>query len=353
MLDYMIHHRPPWLVTPPGAATIVLSTRVRLARNLADVPFPNRCTTKQREEVISRVLEAAEHTTLLRNADALMLQPMNAVDRQLLVERHLASPEFIQQDLPAAILISRDETCAVMINEEDHIRMQVLRPELDLEEAWKMIDQFDSELEASLPYAFSSRYGYLTACPTNVGTGLRASVMLHLPALVHERKIGGVVSAVGKVGIAVRGPYGEHSESHGNMFQISNQVTLGHSEDDIVRQLHHIVTRIIEHESNLRERIITSKPHHIRNDVGRAYGTLKYAEILTSDEATDLLSTLLMGIDLQVFSNVDRSKVNELLIDIQPAHLQKLCGQDLSTEERDLQRASVIRESLQNNNGNH
>jgi protein arginine kinase len=171
--------------------------------------------------------------------------------------------------------------------------------------------------------------------------------MLHLPALVHEHKIGGVVSAVGKVGIAVRGLYGENSEAKGNLFQFSNQVTLGKSEKDIVHQLHHIVSRVIEHETKLRESLINRDPYHIRNEVGRAYGTLKYAEILTSDEATNLLSTILMGIDLSVFEDIKRDIVNELLIDIQPAHLQKLCGKKLETEQRDIERAKIIRKRLQ------
>ncbi len=233
-----------------------------------------------------------------------------------------------------------------MINEEDHIRMQILRSELNIEEAWEMINKFDSELEKSLPYAFSSKYGYLTACPTNVGTGLRASTMLHLPALVHEHKIGSVMSAVGKIGIAVRGLYGESSDSKGNMFQISNQITLGQDEKNIVNQLHQIVLRIIDHENKLRETLIVNKPYQIKNDVGRAYGTLKYAEILTSEEATNLLSSLLIGADLQVFDKVNRATVNELLIDIQPAHLQKMKGKELTAEERDIYRAKIIRKRL-------
>jgi len=346
MFEKMIHHRPPWLVTPPSTKPIAISSRIRLARNMSDVPFPGRCTDEQRNEVISRVTKAAEKTFLLQKAEVLMLDSLSPIDRQFLVERHLVSPEFVQQEAPSAIIISEDETCSLMVNEEDHIRMQILRPGLNLEEAWEMINKFDSELEKSLPYAFSSKYGYLTACPTNVGTGLRASAMLHLPALVHEHKIGSVMSAVGKIGIAVRGLYGESSDSKGNMFQISNQITLGQDEENIVNQLHQIVLRIVEHENKLREALITNKPHQIKNDVGRAYGTLKYAEILTSEEATELLSSLLIGVDLQVFDEVDRTVVNELLIDIQPAHLQKMKGKNLTADQRDLYRAKIIRKRL-------
>ncbi len=342
----MIHHRPPWLVTPPEAKTIAISSRVRLARNMSDMPFPSRCDEEQRKEVIARVQKAAKKTTLLKSAQLFPLESLSQIDRQFLVERHLVSPEFVQQETRAAVIISKDETCSVMINEEDHIRMQILRSELKIEEAWKMINKLDSELEKYIPYAFSSKFGYLTSCPTNVGTGLRASVMLHLPALVHEHKIGGVMSTVSKIGIAVRGLYGESSESKGNMFQISNQITLGQDEKSIISQLHQIIIKIIEHENKLRENLIVNKPHQIKNDVGRAYGTLKYAEILSSDEATDLLSSLLIGADLHVFDEVDRTTVNELLIDIQPAHLQKMRGKILSPEQRDIYRAKIIRERL-------
>ncbi|RLD09366.1 MAG: protein arginine kinase [Chlamydiae bacterium] len=346
MFEKMISHKPPWLVTPPTTKPIAISSRIRLARNMSDIPFPDRCTDKQREEVILRVRKAAKKTDLLKNAEILTLNSLSNVDKQFLVERHLVSPEFAQQTAPSAVIISNDETCSLMINEEDHIRMQILRSELNLEEAWEMINKFDSELEKSLPYAFSSKYGYLTACPTNVGTGLRASTMLHLPALVHEHKIGSVMSAVGKIGIAVRGLYGESSDSKGNMFQISNQITLGQDEKNIVNQLHQIVLRIIDHENKLRETLIVNKPYQIKNDVGRAYGTLKYAEILTSEEATNLLSSLLIGADLQVFDKVNRATVNELLIDIQPAHLQKMKGKELTAEERDIYRAKIIRNRL-------
>jgi protein arginine kinase len=263
-----------------------------------------------------------------------------------MVERHLVSPEFIAGEGPAALLVSADQSCAIMVNEEDHLRVQVLRPGMCLAATWACMDELDNELEQTLEYAFSSRYGYLTACPTNVGTGLRASVMLHLPALVHARKIGGMISAVGKVGVAVRGVYGEHSDARGNLFQVSNQVTLGRSEVDIVQQLEQIVERIMGHEERRRQMLIDEEPHGLRNSVGRAYGTLRYAEILTSEEATNLLSTLLMGIDLGVFDKVDRSAVTELLLDIQPAHLQVRSGRTFEGEERDLKRAQFIRERL-------
>ncbi len=346
-ISKLLETKPLWLCSQSDSSTIVISTRIRIARNLYKYNFPHQCSAQDRQNVISEVLKAAKNIDALKDANLLEIDSLDDIEKQILVERHLVSQEFVQQKLPAAILINSDETYAIMINEEDHIRMQVLQPELNLEKAWELMNKLDDEFEKHLSYAFSLRYGYLTACPTNVGTGLRASVMLHLPALVHDHKIGGVISAVGKVGIAVRGPYGESSESKGNVFQISNQVTLGKSENDIVHQLHQIVLRIIEHETKLREALIKKEPYQIKNEVGRAYGTLKYAEILTSDEATNLLSTILMGIDLNVFDGIKRSVINELLVDIQPAHLQNLCGKKLNNELRDIERAKIIRKRLQ------
>lgn len=345
-LDAILQHRPQWLVPTSPQGSIAVSTRIRLARNLDGLPFPHRCSPDQRREIIDRVRAAAAHTAALGKAELYLLDELTPLDRQTLVERHLISPEFAAQDAPAALLVTPDQSCAVMINEEDHLRMQVLRENLHLEESLELMLRIEHELEGHLRFAFSSRYGYLTSCPTNVGTGLRASVMLHLPALVHEHKMGSVISAVGKVGIAVRGLYGEQSEAYGNLFQISNQVTLGRSEQEIVRQLHHIVARIIDHEQATREKLIRTAPHKLRNDVGRAFGTLKYAEILSSQEATELLSMLLMGVDLQLLPHLNRACITELLLEIQPAHLQRRFQQPMSAEERDIARATLIRERL-------
>jgi len=346
-ISKLIENKPLWLCSQSDSSTIVLSTRIRLARNLFKYNFPHKCSKEDRQNVISDVVAAAKNIEVLKDAKLFEIGNLDEIEKQILVESHFVSQEFIQQKLPAAILISLDKTYAIMINEEDHIRLQVLLPGLNLEKAWEFMNKLDDEFEKKLRFAFSPRCGYLTACPTNVGTGLRASVMLHLPALVHDHKIGGVISAVGKVGIAVRGPYGENSESKGNLFQISNQVTLGKNENDIVHQLHQIVLRIIEHETKLREALINKEPYQIKNEVGRAYGTLKYAEILSSEEAANLLSTILMGIDLHVFKGIKRSIINELLVDIQPAHLQKICGKKLNNELRDIERAKIIRKRLQ------
>jgi protein arginine kinase len=235
-----------------------------------------------------------------------------------------------------------------MINEEDHLRMQALRPGLQLRSAWLALDQVDSALEKRLDYAFSSDLGYLTACPTNIGTGIRVSAMLHLPALVLSEQINQIIQAVNKLGLAVRGLYGEGTEALGNVFQVSNQMTLGEAETDIVERLNKVLTQLIEHEENARGSLLEKKPKMVFNQIGRAYGTLANAHSISSKETMNLLSMLRLGIDLAMFPGAERALVDELFILTQPAHLQKQFTEKLSAEERDLLRADMLRERLRN-----
>src|SRR3954464_10413179 len=233
-----------------------------------------------------------------------------------------------------------------MINEEDHLRMQALRPGLQLKQAWTAIDHFDSALEKKLDYAFSTDVGYLTACPTNLGTGIRVSAMLHLPGLVLDEQINPIIQSVNKLGLAVRGLYGEGTEALGNVFQVSNQMTLGEAESTIVERLEKVVAQIIEHEENARARLIEKKPKMVYNHIGRAYGILANAHSISSKETMNLLSLMKMGVDIGLFPGVERSLVDELFILAQPAHLQKQHTEKLSAEERDLLRADMVRERL-------
>jgi protein arginine kinase len=233
-----------------------------------------------------------------------------------------------------------------MINEEDHLRMQALRPGLQLREAWEAIDRLDSQLERKLEYAFNSEWGYLTACPTNLGTGIRVSAMLHLPGLVLGEQINPIIQSVNKLGLAVRGLYGEGTEALGNVFQVSNQMTLGESEAAIVERLDKVLLQIIEHEENQRATLIEKKPKVVFNHIGRAYGILANAHSISSKETMNLLSLMRIGVDLGMFPAVDRSLVDELFILTQPAHLQKQHSEKLSAEERDLIRADMMRERL-------
>ena len=271
---------------------------------------------------------------------------LSAMDKQILVERHLISREHAARGVGSGLVLNKDETLCVMINEEDHLRMQALRPGLQLRSAWLAIDQVDSALERCLDYAFSNELGYLTACPTNIGTGIRVSAMLHLPALVLSEQINQIIQAVNKLGLAVRGLYGEGTEALGNVFQVSNQMTLGEAETDIVERLNKVLTQLIEHEENARGTLLEKKPKMVFNQIGRAYGILANAHSISSKETMNLLSLTRLGIDLAMFPGVERSLVDELFILTQPAYLQKQYSEKLAAEERDLLRADMLRERL-------
>ena len=271
---------------------------------------------------------------------------LTAMDKQILVERHLVSREHAAKNVGSGLVLNKEETLCVMINEEDHLRMQALRPGLQLRSAWLAIDQVDSALEKRLDYAFSTDLGYLTACPTNLGTGIRVSAMLHLPALVLSEQINQIIQAVNKLGLAVRGLYGEGTEAFGNVFQVSNQMTLGEAETDIVERLNKVLTQLIEHEENARGSLLEKKPKMVFNHIGRAYGTLANAHSITSKETMNLLSLMRLGIDLGMFPGAERALVDELFIVTQPAHLQKQFTEKLSAEERDVLRADMLRGRL-------
>jgi len=270
-----------------------------------------------------------------------------AIDKQVLVERHLISREHAAKNVGSGVVINDKETICVMINEEDHLRMQAIKSGLQLKNVFKLIDKVDSELEEALDFAFSPKLGYLTACPTNVGTGMRASAMVHLPAMVLGDQINQVVQAVNKLGLAVRGLYGEGTEALGNVFQVSNQTTLGEKEGEVIERLNKVIQQIIEHEENARITLLEKKPRVVYDQVGRAYGILTNAHTVSSKEALNLLSLLRMGVDLELFPTGTRGVVDELFIISQPAHVQKAAERKLTAEERDSFRADLIRRRLQ------
>jgi protein arginine kinase len=274
------------------------------------------------------------------------MDSLSTLDKQILVERHLISREHAAKSAGSGLVLNRDETLCFMINEEDHLRMQALRPGLQLRQAWGAIDGADSQLEKRLEYAFSGEWGYLTACPTNIGTGIRVSAMLHLPGLVLAEQINPIIQSVNKLGLAVRGLYGEGTEALGNVFQVSNQMTLGESETAIVERLEKVLAQIIEHEENARATLLEKKPKMVYNHIGRAYGILANAHSISSKETMNLLSLMRLGVDMGLFPGVDRALVDELFIMTQPAHLQKQHTEKLSAEERDLLRADMVRERL-------
>jgi len=325
---------------------IVMSSRVRLARNVKDASFPGWAKKPERIRVLDTLRPSIELLPEMREAFSQSMDNLSALDKQILVERHLISREHAAKGAGSGLVLNRDETFCVMINEEDHLRMQALRPGLQLRQAWTAIDRVDSELEKKLEYAFSPELGYLTACPTNIGTGIRVSAMLHLPGLVLAEQINPIIQSVNKLGLAVRGLYGEGTEALGNVFQVSNQMTLGETESAIVERLEKVLAQIIEHEENARATLLEKKAKMVYNHIGRAYGILANAHSISSKETMNLLSLMRLGVDVGLFPGVDRSLVDELFILTQPAHLQKQHSEKLSAEERDLLRADMVRERL-------
>jgi protein arginine kinase len=325
---------------------IVLSSRVRLARNVLGASFPGWAKKADRVRSLETLRPAVEHLPQMADSFAESMENLTALDKQVLVERHLISREHAAKSAGSGLVVNKDETVCVMINEEDHLRMQALRPGLQVKAAWIAIDEVDSLLERELDYAFSPELGYLTACPTNLGTGIRVSAMLHLPALVLSEQINPIIQAVNKLGLAVRGLYGEGTEALGNVFQVSNQMTLGESETDIVERINKVLLQIIEHEENARATLVEKRPKLVYNHIGRAYGILANAHSISSKEAMNMLSLMRLGLDLGLFPGVQRALVDELFLITQPAHLQHRHAGKLATEERDLLRADMLRDRL-------
>jgi len=341
-------------LTPPAETArrkgphdrIVMSSRVRLARNLKEAAFPGWAKKPERIRVLDLLRPAIQGLPEMKESFSESMDSLSTLDKQILVERHLISREHAAKSAGSGLVLNRDETLCFMINEEDHLRMQALRPGLQLRQAWTAIDQADSALEKKLEYAFSPELGYLTACPTNIGTGIRVSAMLHLPGLVLAEQINPIIQSVNKLGLAVRGLYGEGTEALGNVFQVSNQMTLGESETAIVERLEKVLAQIIEHEENARATLLEKKPKMVFNHIGRAYGILANAHSISSKETMNLLSLMRLGVDVGLFPGVDRALVDELFILTQPAHLQKQHSEKLPAEERDLLRADMVRERL-------
>jgi len=325
---------------------IVVTSRVRLARNLRHFSFPGWAKKTERMQILEAIKPEVEALPEMVDAYSAYSQDLTALEKQVLVERHLISREHAAKGVGSAVVMNKKQTLSIMINEEDHLRMQGIRSGLQLKSVYKLIDKVDSALEERLDFAFSPSLGYLTACPTNVGTGMRASAMVHLPALVLSEQINQIIQAVNKIGLAVRGLYGEGTEALGNLFQVSNQHTLGEKEDDIIVRLHKVIEQIIEHEQNARQMLLQKKSATLLDHIGRGYGILQHAYSMNSKEALNLLSFMKLGIDLGFFPEPCRIPVDQLFMETQPAHLQKGTAQKLAAEERDGLRAEIIRSKL-------
>jgi protein arginine kinase len=344
-VDELVKQPGAWLEVGENTG-IIVSSRVRLARNIRGRRFPGWAAEGESQRLLQDLIPVFKRLETCRDQIVLEMEALNRVEKEILIERHLVSRDLGEKKKGSAVVLRRDESIAIMINEEDHIRMQAMSPGLNLQKLWKLIDEVDSEIEKSVEYAFSPQLGYLTSCPSNVGTGIRASVMLHLPGLVLMNEINSIIKAVGKMGLAVRGMWGEGTDAAGNMFQISNQTTLGETEQTIIGRLEKIVQEINGHERNSRARLMEQKENQIRDHFGRAVGILTNANLLNSKETLDMLSALRLGLDLGLTSRWQRAMIDELFLLIQPGHLQKLEGRAIGSEKRDLARAKLIRQKL-------
>ena len=345
-LEDLLYKQSEWLKGTGPKSEIVVSSRVRLARNISKFAFYNWAKPKEREKILVTIEEALVKNRFMKKSLFLRVKDLSEIDRQFLVERHLMSPEHMVESQFKGLAIDDKEIVSIMINEEDHLRIQILQSGFNVIEAWRMADEIDSDLGKKLPYAFSAKWGYLTACPTNTGTGLRASVMLHLPALVMTNQIGKVFQAISKLGLTMRGFYGEGTEAVGNFFQISNQVTLGRSEIDLIDKIDGIIDKLVKREESTRNTLIVKNKEELSDKIWRAFGTLRSARIITSSETIRLLSGIRLGVDLGIISGIGRTQINDLFILTQPAHLQKMEGKLLSATERDHKRADIVREKL-------
>jgi protein arginine kinase len=336
-----------WLRGAGPESDIVISSRIRLARNLAGFPFVSKAGKEQKTDVADLL---RDRISAARLADEVIFFDLNEcpdLDRQLLVERHLISKNHADAEGSRSVCITPTETLSIMINEEDHLRIQVLRSGLQLEESWEQINRIDDLLESRLDYAFSGKFGFLTACPTNVGTGIRVSVMLHLPALKLTGEMERVLRAARDMKLAIRGLYGEGTEATGDFYQVSNQLTLGKSEREIIHNFKNVVIpRIIEFEKTARQTLLTQREAALDDKIYRALGTLRHARQISSEETLFLLSAVRLGVNLNRLSEVDIRAVNELFVQSQPAHLQALHGDRLTGEERSIVRANFIRGRL-------
>jgi len=348
MFENMSKSPAAWLSGHGEEALVVLSTRVRLARNVAGAKFPPSADDETKKRIISYIDSAVTRSEMLGEGEYHKASDINELDQNFLVERHLISPVFLNGDLEKAIFIAPNERVSIMINEEDHLRVQALSAGLNPQESYDLALSYENELGKYLEFEYDQDFGYLTACPTNAGTGMRASVLIHLPGLVLTRDIDRIINRITNSGLVVRGFYGEGTDVLGNLFQISNQYTLGISEEEIIRQITQVTEEISDEEAAARQRLIDEAADMIEDKIWRAFGILKNARVLTSDEVMNLLSAIRLGRAMKILEGVDIGLINEILLLSQPAHLQKYYGQEMDNNKRDFVRAQMVRDKLRN-----
>lgn len=335
-----------WLRGQGADVDVVVSSRIRLARNLAGFPFLTKLGKEHEEDIIDMVEQAVSQTPELKNTFFIRYRDVTELDKQFLLERHLISREHAVEHGDKAVAVSPNEVVSLMILEEDHLRLQVFQSGFNINETWRITGEIVNALEKHLPFSFHADLGYLTACPTNVGTGLRASCMLHLPSLVLTKQVNKVLQALSKLNLATRGLYGEGSSATGNFFQISNQITLGQKEEEIIAGLEKVIHQMIAHEKEARQYLMEKRKAKFEDQIWRALGTLKSARVISSGEAVQLLSLVRLGVDMGFVAHLKYPELNSLFLLMQPAHLQKLYGRALGSSERDIRRADLIREKL-------
>lgn len=325
---------------------IILSSRMRLARNIADIPFPAGLDDERAKEVIGMVKDSLSKAEAPLKFKNYLMKELPPIERQSLVERHFISPGLSKNNTSGAALISNDGMVSIMVNEEDHIRIQTILPGLQIKKSWEIASSIDDILEQNLEYAYNENWGYLTSCPTNVGTGMRASVMVHLPALNITGNMNRILQTVAQIGLTIRGLYGEGTEIVGNIFQISNQITLGRAEEEIVENLTAVTMQIIDKEKEARKILFDNNRVHIEDRIWRSWGIMKNARLMSSQECMKLLSDIRLGVDMGIIENIPIQLLNEIMIETQTASIQKQIGKELSEGERDIIRAEMVREKL-------
>jgi protein arginine kinase len=344
---------PEWVKSEGEAGDVVISSRVRLARNLKGFPFPNYADEKQLMQIATAIKTAVQGQTEFGSLQLVPIEELSSNDRLVLVEKHLCSPQFIENPHLRLLLLNQKQSVSVMINEEDHLRIQTLTPGNSLDQSLEMANRVDDYLEKTLEYCFDERCGYLTACPTNVGTGIRASLMLHLPGLTMVDQIKRVLASLIHVGMNIRGLYGEGTESLGNIYQISNQVTLGHSEEELTSNLKSICRQVIEQERNVREALLKDSKLQLEDRLCRSFGILTQARLLNAQEALKLLSDVKLGAGLGIIPQINRVAIKELMFLIRASILQKISGKEMTALERDYYRAQIVRDRLKIKRGDN
>jgi len=348
MFEDMAKAPAVWLSGQGEESSTVLSTRVRIARNIAGCKYPPSADVETKNRIVHYFDSTRARSQELSDGRYVKALDVTDLDRDFLIERHLISPTFLTGELSKALFIGPEERVSIMVNEEDHLRIQGLASGLDPHAAYDLARQYDSEIGKYLEYDYDPDFGYLTACPTNAGTGMRASVLIHLPGLVLTRDIDKVIRYITGSGLIVRGFYGEGSDVLGNLFQVSNQTTLGITEEEIINQIFRITREIIDREGSARQRLVDEASDMIEDKIWRAYGILKNARVLSSEEVMNLLSAVRLGHAMQIIDFLDIALINDILLLSQPAHLQKFYGAEMDNNKRDFVRAQMVREKLRN-----